>query len=366
MYCPKCGAQVADGSSFCAACGAPVTIAADVVEPVAPPTVEPIVEPAVEPVAAPEPVPPLPTYAPPPTSPTYAPPPPGTFAPPASTVPAPKKKRGCLIALVVLAALLLCCVGSAAAAYFGFVSLGKPRDLGVRYTEADYQSATTKLGIDVSQSGPESPTATDVGTSGTTDGTTGGTTDGTTDGTTGGATGGTTGGTTGTTTKPTITTKRASKPVTEGPAKGTKVVYEGSKPIDITLTSAEFSALMSMHHYSPNWLVQDFQVKFGENGQLEMSGYVVWDGRMYGGYAQADAALTGPQSVGGAITTLEAIGVEIPAEYNGPAGDYIAGVMNDWLAQMEGLNLQSATIEGGQLHLVGSVPAKVIRVPAGQ
>jgi len=149
-------------------------------------------------------------------------------------------------------------------------------------------------------------------------------------------------------------------------AKGTKVVYEGSRPIDITLTSAEFSALMSMHHYSPNWLVQDFQVKFGENGQLEMSGYVVWDGRLYGGYAQADAQLTGPQSVGGSITKLEGLGIEIPQEYNGPAGDYIAGVMNDWLSQMEGLNLQSATIEGGQLHIVGTVPARVVRVPAGQ
>ena len=333
VFCPKCGAEVVDGAGFCAACGEPV-----VATSAAGPTPS---------VAAPQ----EPVYAPPPAV-AYAPP---TVPYAAAPVPAPKKKRGCMIALIVLGVLLLCCVGSAAAAYFGFVSLGKPRDLGVRYTEADYKSATTKLGIDVSMSGPDAPTAK------------GGSTDGTADGTAAGTTGGTTGGAAGgTPAKPTVKTSRASAPVTAGPAKGTKVVYQGSKPIDITLTSAEFSALMSMHHYSPNWLVQDFQVKFGENGQLEMSGYVVFDGRLYGGYAQADAALTGPQSVGGSITRLEGLGVEIPQEYNGPAGDYIAGVMNDWLAQMEGLNLQSGTIEGGTLHLVGTVPARVVRVPAEQ
>jgi hypothetical protein len=154
--------------------------------------------------------------------------------------------------------------------------------------------------------------------------------------------------------------------VNEGPAKGTRVVYEGTKPIDVTLSSAEFSALMSMYHYSPNWLVQDLQVKFGDNGQMELSGYVAYQGSMYGGYAAATGELTGPQSVGGAITKLEGIGVEVPQQYLGPASEYLAGVMNEWLSQMDGLNLQSATIEGGQLHLVGTVPAKVVRIPAGQ
>ncbi len=353
MFCPSCGTPVADGDQFCPSCGTSMAAGDAGQAPAAP--VEPVVQAA-------------PVFAPPPQAPAVQAPVAPAYAPPPQVQAPPKKKRGCLIAVIIIAALLLCCLGTIGAGYFGLLSLGKPRDLGVRYTEADYQSATTKLGIDVSMSGPDSPTAkgevpaTDPGATGGAAGGASGSTGGatTTDATT--KSGGTKTG--GTTTKATGT--KGSAPVTEGPAKGTKVVYEGSRPIDITLTSAEFSALMSMHHYSPNWLVQDFQVKFGENGQLEMSGYVVWDGRMYGGYAQANAQLTGPQSVGGSITKLEGLGVEIPQEYNGPAGDYIAGVMNDWLAQMEGLNLQSATIEGGQLHIVGTVPARVVRVPAGQ
>jgi hypothetical protein len=31
---------------------------------------------------------------------------------------------------------------------------------------------------------------------------------------------------------------------------------------------------------------------------------------------------------------------------------------------MDGLNLTEATVAGGQLHLVGTVPARVVRVPA--
>jgi hypothetical protein len=333
VFCAKCGGSNRDGVQFCANCGAPLDIGAassdaPVVAPVAEVTQQTFAPPPAQVAAAPQ-------YAPPPAGPpVYA-------APPAL---APKKKRGCVIALVIIGALLLCCIGTPAAAYFGLLSLGKPRDLGVRYGEAEYKSAVTKLGIDVSQAAPDSPTATDPAAAAAAGAVEPPPTDGTT--------------------KPTAT-KRASAPVTKGPAKGTKVVYTGSRPIDVTLTSAEFSALMSMYHYSPNWLVQDLQVKFGDNGQMELSGYVAYQDRLYGGYASGTGVLTGPQSVGGSITKLEGLGVEVPQEYCGPAAEYLAGVMNEWLSQMDGLNLQSATIEGGQLHIIGSVPAKVVRVPAG-
>jgi hypothetical protein len=321
VFCPTCGTAIADDGAFCSKCGTPVEATggeAAAAEPVAPSA----------PVAAP-------IFAPPPAAqPVYAPPPDGPLAAP------PKKKRGCLIALGIVGGLTACCIAVPALAFFGVLSLGKPRDLGVRYTEKDYQSATAKLGMDVSKA-DLSAFAT-AGTGATGDGSSAGTVKPVT---------------------PPKTTKH-SAPVTQGPAKGTMVVYEGSRPIDVTLTSEEFSALMSMHHYSPNWLVQDLQVRFGDNGQMELSGYVVWEGRMYGGYASAVGELTGPQSVGGSITKLEGMGVEVPGEYYGPAADYLAGVMNDWLSQMDGLNLTEATVTGGQLHLVGTVPARVVRVPA--
>ncbi len=366
MYCAQCGTENADGSQFCASCGAataapaPGGSAQESEQSLAAGSAQPVyASPAPEPVADSM----APAYSP--SAPAPAPVP--------TPVTAPKKKRGCVIALAIVGFLMLCCIGSATAAYLGLLSLGKPRDLGVRYSQKDYSSAVTKLGIDVSQAEPSTVAGSASGGAGPTSGTTAPGTPAPGAGATapgggatapsGGAAAKSSAGAKATGTK--TTGVKGSAVVTEGPAKGTKVVYEGSVPIDVHLTSAEFSALMSMHHYSPNWLVQDLQVKFGENGGIELSGYVVYQGRAYGGYAQATGALTGPRSVGGSIQVLEGLGVEVPQEYRGPAADYLAGVMNDWLSQMDGLNLQQATVEGGQLHLVGTVPAKVIRVSEG-
>jgi hypothetical protein len=341
VFCPSCGTEVAEGGQFCPSCGVQVAAGETVQPPVQP--VQPVYTPppAVAPVA---------------TAPVAA-----QYAPPAAVQPPPKKKRGCMIALIVLGVLLFCCVGTAAAAFFGLKSVGKPRDLGVKYTEADYQSATAKLGIDVSQTGLDSPTvnaeAAEVPATGTD---------------TGGATGGTAGGTT---TKPPATTPgttsatgatKGTRAVTEGPAKGTKLVFEGTKPIDVTLTSAEVSALLNLHVFSPNWIVQELQVKFGEDGTIEVSGYAVWDGQMYPGYALGTAQLTGPRSIGGTVSTLEAIGYELPGDYNSLAADYLTGGLNDMLGQIDGLDITTATIEGGQLHVVGTVPTRAMRVPAEQ
>lgn len=70
--------------------------------------------------------------------------------------------------------------------------------------------------------------------------------------------------------------------------------------------------------------------------------------------------------MGGTLTTLEAIGYEVPQDYNSFAADYLTGGLNDMLGQIDGLNITSATIEGGQLHVVGTIPTTVMRVPAGQ
>ncbi|HEX9093274.1 MAG TPA: zinc-ribbon domain-containing protein, partial [Coriobacteriia bacterium] len=162
MQCAKCGSENAEGGQFCTKCGAPLGTPAASAHAYAPPPAAPAA------YAPPPPGQPSP-YAPPPGAPA-----PG-YAPPGPPAAPPKKKRGCVIALVILGALLLCCIGSAAAAYFGLLSLGKPRDLGVRYGEPEYRSAITKLGVDVSEAGPSSPTATG-GESGAATGTAGGAT----------------------------------------------------------------------------------------------------------------------------------------------------------------------------------------------
>jgi hypothetical protein len=354
VFCPSCGTGLAEGGRFCPSCGAQVAVGE---------TVQPPVQQPAPPVQQPAP-PVQPAYAPPPAVASVATAPvAGQYAPPPVAVqPPPKKKRGCAIALIVLGVLLFCCVGTAAAAFFGLKSVGKPRDLGVKYTEADYQSATAKLGIDVSRTGIDSPTvAAEPAEAPAT---------GTDAGAPADATTAKPGTTKPGTPKPGTTSAtgaaKGTRPVTQGPAKGTKLVFEGTRPIDVTLTSAEVSALINLHVYSSNWIVQDLQVKFGDDGTIEVSGYAVWEGQLYPGYALGTAQLTGPRSVGGTVTTLEAIGYEVPQDYNSFAADYLTGGLNDMLTQIDGLDITTAAVEGGQLHVVGTIPATVMRVPAGQ
>lgn len=345
MQCAQCGSANDDTSRFCTTCGKDLAGTVTGTQP----------DPVPQPGAA------QPVYAPPPAGaqPAYAPP--GT--PPA------KKRRGCVIAAVIVAILLLCCCGSAAAAYFGVVSLGKPRDLGVRYTQEDYDSATNKLGIDVSGAGPESPTAKAGAVAAAGGEAAGGTT---TEGqevpetgaAEGGTTGGTSGGTTGGSSGGGAAGQTRAATVESGPAAGTTVIYEGSVPVDVEITNEEFSALISLNHYSQNWLVKDMQVRFGDGNTVETSGYVEYEGQRYPVYVAGTAKLTGPRSFGGSATAVSVAGWSVPAEYYPFAAEFLAGLMNDWLAQMPGLNLESVDIADGMVHIKGTMPARVLRVPA--
>jgi hypothetical protein len=265
-------------------------------------------QPAYPPPAPPQPQtayaappPPQPGYAPqaPPAYPPQAPP--QTYAAPPVPAAKPKKKRGCLIAaLVVVIVLLLSCAGAA----WGLSSLFKPKDLGVSYTEADYQSAVTKLGIVVEDTAPNLPVA------------------------------------------------------------QTKIVYKGKKKVNVKLTSAEVSAAISMHHRSPKWALADVQILLGDNNQFQMSGYAVYQGQRYGFNADLTAVLAGAQSVGGSAQNIVVFGVDFPKEYYAPATLYLVGAANDWLGGMgEGLDIQAASIQNGELVLVGTVPASAQRVP---
>jgi hypothetical protein len=231
-----------------------------------------------------------------PPQPIYAQQPVG--APPA---PPKKKRHGCLITtVIVLGLILLGCVGVGVYAF----ALSKPKDLGVTYTEADYQSAITKMGIQVIDTAPTLPVS------------------------------------------------------------QTRMVYRGKKKVSVKLTSSEVSAAVSMHHRSPKWILQDVQILLGDNDQFQMSGYAVYGGQRYPFYADLTAALAGPQSVSGTAQNIVVFGVDFPQQYYPAAQDYLIGAANDWLAGMgQGLDIQSASISKGELLIDGTVPAEAERMP---
>ncbi|NCC49410.1 MAG: hypothetical protein EOM13_10205 [Clostridia bacterium] len=90
--------------------------------------------------------PPVPPVSP---DPSYQAAAPGGMPP---MVPLPKKRRtGCLIVIIILLILLLAIAGLAAMVF----GLFGPKNLGVEYTEADYQSAMEKIGTEIIFDGQE-------------------------------------------------------------------------------------------------------------------------------------------------------------------------------------------------------------------
>jgi hypothetical protein len=306
MQCSQCGAENVANAQFCESCGSPIAATEPYGQPVSA-AQQPLYPPQADygqQVAAPAAYPPQQTY---PTQQPYPPqqayPPQQVYAPQPGQVmpPPPKKKRGCLVVtLIIIGVLLLGCAGVA----FAMTQLFKPKDLGVSYTEADYQSAVTKLGIQVTDTVPNLPVA------------------------------------------------------------QTKIVYKGKKKVNVKLSSSEVSAAVSMHHRSPNWALSDVQILLGVNNQAQMSGYAVYNGQRYPFTADITAMLAGPQSVTGSASNIVVFGVDFPQEYYGAASAYLIGATNDWLAGMgDGLDIQTATITNGQLVLSGTVPASAERVP---
>ncbi len=139
MFCRSCGNPIETDTRFCPHCGQAVS------GPEAPGPDAPA--PAARPTEAPG--------APAPFPPAAPMPPPAAALPPA---PARRKKRhGCLIAFLVILALL---VAGAVAVYFLLPGLFRPVDLGVHYTERDYESVLEKLGYEKDEA-PQSGTRQD-------------------------------------------------------------------------------------------------------------------------------------------------------------------------------------------------------------
>jgi len=274
---------------------------------------------------------------------------------------------------------LVLVLGVVGAGFAAVASMGKPRDLGVRYTIADYHSAAKKVGLVESASAGEQDSAGGGTTSGggtaaggsTAGGTksSGGSKSSTAGGTkpsggskpSGGnkASGGskpsggsTTAGGSGTTGG---STSAASADTTSDTGFTTDVTYTGSTPFDVVLTSAEMSALLNYSHM-PGWPISDAQVVFSGTDGFAMSMYFEYAGVKYPVYATGTASMSGG-TLSGTATAAEVLGWTVPGEYLGPGGDYVLGVINSRLGRLGTLDITSAEVVDGGLHLVGTGPA---------
>jgi hypothetical protein len=58
------------------------------------------------------------------------------------------------------------------------------------------------------------------------------------------------------------------------------------------------------------------------------------------------------------------MGFSIPAQYYPHLSELLVGIMNSRLERLSGLDIKTAEVVGGQLHIAGTIPAKAQRSEA--
>jgi len=142
---------------------------------------------------------------------------------------------------------------------------------------------------------------------------------------------------------------------------GADIRTEGSHKIDQTLTNAEFSAMENTFN-EKNGPFRDVQIKFDGNNTMEASFYVMDPRVPKTGpvYVKSTVAQTGPKSFD--MPDVQEVRVgdwKVPAPIVSQAKTEFLNYVNGKLGQVNGLNVQNIDIQNGQLHFVGSVPDKV-------
>lgn len=210
----------------------------------------------------------------------------------------PRKRKGCLVAagIALLLLLLTCCGGTAL-----IFALSKPAEPAVAYSEADFDSAVAKLGLQW----PELP---------------------------------------------------------EGAAPGGyERVYGGQQPMDVTLTEAELSALLSFNHNESYWPIKNMSVDLTGGNNATVSGVVTYAGRDWPVGASGSGTAAG-SSLDVQIGAAEVLGFDVPAEYLPLGSDWLENVINPRLARA-GIAVDALEVTDDGVHVVGTTWATAEYVP---
>lgn len=213
-----------------------------------------------------------------------------------TAMPKPPKKRKkwpyILGAIVILIIVLLALAGA-------LPGTNNPRDLGVRYSKADYKRALakSKLALD-------------------------------------------------------------NKPEEATP--DTHMVYYGKMPIDETFTNAEISALLNYSH-SPRWPFSNVQVRFNNDRSAEASGIVTYNSMSIPVYVKGKGNIVSSKSIGLSLQDIKVGNFPIPEGMKAQGLSMVTEAANDKIQSISGLELGSISLSGGKAHFTGSIPEKAVR-----
>ncbi len=211
------------------------------------------------------------------------------------------------VLFVIFIVFMIIVVGLVLLGYYGVIGKlmgSKPKDLGVTFSQANYDSAMQKLGVSTDRSGGLGP--------------------------------------------------------------NTRVAFSGSKPVDATLTNEEISALASMNH-AERYPVKNAQVKVYEDGTIEMSSYVDlngWPGMDF----SSPVYYKGTPTVGTDETIdLQPDSVKlgwVPMPMTDSVQQKVEQELEKQLQSVPGLTIESVQFQDGKMRFIGTVPSEVKRVPA--
>ncbi len=133
---------------------------------------------------------------------------------------------------------------------------------------------------------------------------------------------------------------------------------EGSKQIDQTFTDAEISAIQNYSNEKKGPF-KNVQIHFIGNDQVEGSGLIT-DPRVNAPvYVKGTIKQTGSKSVSLDLQKLEVGSFNIPSALQTKISDEFVKTVNNILSGINGLSVDKIEIIDGSVRFVGSVPAKV-------
>ncbi len=152
------------------------------------------------------------------------------------------------------------------------------------------------------------------------------------------------------------------------PSENMETVYEGEVPVDVTYTPAEASALINYWN-SPKVPIDQVQVVFPEPApptatkKAEVSLIVIYQGNKYPIYLVFIGDMKG-KTLTGKLDVLKIGIIPIPQTYKELAEKEILDLLNSRFERMEGLDIKTIEIKDGKVHIIGTFPAIVKRVPS--
>lgn len=138
-------------------------------------------------------------------------------------------------------------------------------------------------------------------------------------------------------------------------------VYTGQKAVDVTLTEAELSALMSYNHDPSYWPITNMSVQLTGGNSAAASMDVVYAGRSWPVEVAGSGTAEG-SGLGISLSSASVMGIEVPGEYLPMGGDILEEIINPRLARA-GITIEAFEVTDDGVRFVGTTWESAEYVP---